>query len=119
MKSADLLRPSSQAFAAVLCEASRWVIDRQPELAQGIYRRYLHEGAYVSWGRGFGRSCPPPDFASASSWGLAIRLKHLQRHAKAHPVSAGLVGVGAIAALTALVYFLRRFRGGRQELANR
>jgi hypothetical protein len=112
MKSADLLPPSSQAFAAVLCEASRWVIDRQPARAHEIYRRYLHEGAYVSWGRGFGRSCPPADFAAASRWGLASRLKHWGRHVRAHPIFAGLAGVGAIAGLMAFVYFVRRFRGG-------
>ena len=59
---ADLLPPRSQAFAAVLCEATRWLIDRQPEQAQSLYRRYLHEGPYVPWGASFGRQCPAPDF---------------------------------------------------------
>lgn len=59
---ADALPPRSQAFAAVLCEATRWLIDRHPDPAQGLYRRYLREGAYVPWGGDFGRECPAPDF---------------------------------------------------------
>ncbi len=59
---ADLLPPRSQAFAAVLCSATRWLIDREPEPAAALYRRYLREGAYVAWGATFGRACPAPDF---------------------------------------------------------
>lgn len=62
-KAADVLPPRSQAFAAVLCEATRWLINRQPEDAQGIYKRYLREGPFVPWGAEFGRQCPAPDFA--------------------------------------------------------
>lgn len=62
-KAADVLPPRSQAFAAVLCEATRWLIDRQPDEAQGIYKRYLREGPFVPWGAEFGRECPAPDFA--------------------------------------------------------
>lgn len=61
-KAADALPPRSQAFAAVLCEATRWLIDRYPDPAQGLYRRYLREGAFVPWGTDFGRQCPAPDF---------------------------------------------------------
>lgn len=59
---ADLLPPRSQAFAAVLCSATRWLIDREPEPAAALYRRYLNEGAWVAWGASFGRECPAPDF---------------------------------------------------------
>lgn len=62
-KAADVLPPRSQAFAAVLCEGTHWLIDRQPEDAQKLYKRYLREGAYVPWGSSFGRQCPAPDFA--------------------------------------------------------
>lgn len=61
-KAADVLPPRSQAFAAVLCEGTRWLIDRAPEQAQSIYKRYLHEGPYVPWGASFGRECPAPNF---------------------------------------------------------
>ena len=61
-KAADVLPPRSQAFAAVLCEATHWLIDRHNEQATQIYRRYLREGAFVPWGEDFGRQCPVPDF---------------------------------------------------------
>jgi tetratricopeptide (TPR) repeat protein len=107
-KSADLLPSHSQAFAAVLCESTRWIIDRQPELAAEIYRRYLAQGAYVSWGRRFGQSCPQADFAAASSWRMAgRRMDHAGRHARAHPVSAGLLSAAVVALLTWLLYYFR------------
>lgn len=69
MQAADLLPARSQAFAAVLCEANRWMqrtnhADAQ-KVAARIYARYLREGAYVPWGKEFGRTCPAPDFAAA------------------------------------------------------
>ncbi len=61
-QAADALPPRSQAYAAVLCEATRWIIDSHNTQAQQLYQRYLREGAYVAWGAGFGRQCPAPDF---------------------------------------------------------
>jgi hypothetical protein len=40
-KAADLLPPRSQAFAAVLCEATSWLINRNSDQAQLLYRRYI------------------------------------------------------------------------------
>lgn len=65
-RAADQLPPRSQAFAAVLCQATRYVLYRSPEHAQSLYRRYLKEGAYVPWGGSFGQSCPAPDFAKVA-----------------------------------------------------
>lgn len=64
-KAADLLPHDSQAFAAVLCHASKWLLVREPELAAPIYQRYLKEGVYVAWGNQFGQECPAPDFELA------------------------------------------------------
>jgi len=61
-QAADLLPARSQAFAAVLCSATRWLIDREPAPAAALYQRYLRDGAYVAWGKTFGRECPSPDF---------------------------------------------------------
>lgn len=66
-KSADLLPPRTQAFAAVLCHATAWLIDRDPPVAGKLYARYLKQGAYVPWGADFGRTCPEPDFAAAAA----------------------------------------------------
>lgn len=64
-RAADLLPASSQAFAAVLCQAVGWNLAREPERARLLYQRYLREGAYVPWGKQFGRHCPAPDFHGA------------------------------------------------------
>jgi len=105
--SADLLPHSSQAFAAVLCEASTWVIDRQPKQAAQLYKRYIHQGAHMSWATSFGRACPVPDFDAASAWRLNRRAIRIRKHAKAHPLLAGLL-VAGVALLCLLLLFLFR-----------
>ena len=111
MKSADFLPARSQPFAAVLCDATAWTIDREPDRARQVYHRYLHQGAHVAWGRTFGRSCPQPDFAEASIWSDASRrVIRLARHARAHPLYAPLATGFAAAILTALIVFARRAR---------
>ncbi len=62
-QAADRLPQRSQAYAAVLCTASSFVLVREPETAAPIYRRYLNHGAFVPWGAQFGQQCPAPDFA--------------------------------------------------------
>lgn len=58
VQAADLLPPRSQAFAAVLCQATGWMMstaktDGDEKAAQErvhrLYRRYVEEGAYVPW----------------------------------------------------------------------
>ncbi len=67
-RAADLLPPRSQAFAAVLCHATRWMFQsRQEEKAQALYRRYVREGAIVPFATTFGRTCPEPDFAAVAA----------------------------------------------------
>jgi hypothetical protein len=109
MKSADFLSARSQPFAAVLCEATAWTIDREPERAKQVYQRYLHQGAHVAWGRSFGRTCPQPDFAEVSMWSKTTRqLNRLAQHARAHPVYAALAAVLALAIVTGSAFYLRR-----------
>ena len=62
-QAADNLPPRSQAYAAVLCHAAHWTVDRQPAMAKAIYERYVHTGAAFAWARHFGgQDCPEPDF---------------------------------------------------------
>lgn len=71
VQAADLLPPRSQAYAAVLCHATRWMLQSNAqERAAALYQRYLRAGAYVSWGKDFGRKCPAPDFDAARSFRL-------------------------------------------------
>jgi hypothetical protein len=64
-KSAELWPQNSQAYAASLCAATTWLINRDPDVAQQYYRQYLKHGAYVPWGADVGIRCPEPDLASA------------------------------------------------------
>ena len=64
-RAADLLPPKSQAFAAVLCHAASWMLDRDDAAGQVLYKRYVREGAHVPWATHFGRDCPAPDFDAA------------------------------------------------------
>ena len=58
---AELLPRSSQAFAAVLCQAASW----NPADSHNIYEYYIAEGPYVRWAKNFGRYCQQPDFSGA------------------------------------------------------
>jgi cellulose synthase operon protein C len=64
---ADLLPPRSQAFAAVLCKATGWMLSSDNDAAvRQLYHRYVKEGPYVRWAVHFGHSCPEPDFGEAA-----------------------------------------------------
>jgi tetratricopeptide (TPR) repeat protein len=108
MKSADLLPHSSQAFAAVLCEGSSWVIDRYPERAADLYHRYIHQGPHVAWATTFARTCPAPDFSAASTWTFNQTVKKFEKHAKAHRLLTGVIDLTTVVALAAIIYFARR-----------
>ncbi|MDZ7868303.1 MAG: hypothetical protein U5L02_03725 [Rheinheimera sp.] len=66
-QSADLWPQNSQAYAASLCAATTWLINRDAEVAGKYYQRYLQHGAYVPWGADFGIRCPQPDMVSAAN----------------------------------------------------
>lgn len=79
-QAADLLPARSQAFAAVLCEATHYLLVRYPEDAAPIYQRYLKQGAYVPWGASFGQECPAPEFKLAFWQFPREKLAQLKRH---------------------------------------
>lgn len=62
-RAADNLPHTSQAFAAVLCEAAGWNSSLEEQSA--LYQRYVKEGPFVEWAADFGHQCPYPDFESA------------------------------------------------------
>lgn len=113
-RAADLLPPRSQAFAAVLCEATRWVIDRDADLAAKIYRRYLREGAYVEWGANFGRTCPEPEFGRAEALQRQQRLDTVHRLLRSYrPL---IYGIALVATLTLFFTALAKLRRRRAAL---
>lgn len=86
-KAADLVPQNSQAFAASLCHASRWLLARDSEAAAPYYQRYLRDGAYVDWGNEFGQQCPEPDFAKAQQRLNDNRSKQLRQFAREYKVA--------------------------------
>jgi len=114
-RAADLLPPRSQAFAAVLCHATAYVIDRDSDAASRIYRRYLRQGPYVAWGEAFGRDCPEPDFAAAEVRLHAERVAHYRHLARRSLPYAAVTCLGAGAGLLAAFLLRRRRKSAAPE----
>ena len=61
-ESANRLSKRSQAFVAMLCTSARYVMDSDPERAEHLFRRWIHEGPLLKEAMVFGRTCPMPRF---------------------------------------------------------
>lgn len=96
LRAADELPHRSQAYAAVLCQGARYIIDDAPELASAIYRRYIEQGAQVPFSGSFGRECAAPDFQAAAWFHYAQAEKSWERLRRSHP---GLLLAAALLAL--------------------
>lgn len=94
LRAADLLPQRSQAFAAVLCQGARYVIDDAPATASAMYQRYIDLGARVPFAETFGRECPPPDFKAAAWFHYTQAWKSWNRLRHDHP--GLLLGAGAL-----------------------
>ncbi|PIW61437.1 hypothetical protein [Shewanella sp. CG12_big_fil_rev_8_21_14_0_65_47_15] len=64
-KATDLVPHNSQAYAALLCQATGWILYRDHELATRYYQKYVANGPFVPWAEHFGLQCETPDFDSA------------------------------------------------------
>lgn len=119
---ADLLPARSQAFAAVLCKATGWMMDgpgegyedysdqpspekqedERSKRIKALYARYVKQGAYVDWADDFGQSCPVPDFDAARKLKRAEQIravKHAVRRNLPLEIGGLAVVIGAVAAL--------------------
>lgn len=121
-RAADLLPPRSQAFAAVLCQATGWMTEGPPDYEdhyQGYgepvptepserqrritayYQRYVAQGPYVDWADNFGRNCEQPDFDRARALKRSQQVaavKHVVRHAWPWELGAVVLALGGLAA---------------------
>jgi len=119
---ADLLPPRSQAFAAVLCKATGWMLQGPPDYndnyqgwgepkptgvperirhADALYQRYVKQGAYVAWARNFGRNCEEPDFDRARAMKRAQQMaamKHVVRRNLPYAIGGAIVLTGLVSA---------------------
>lgn len=118
-RAADDLPARSQAYAAVLCQATDWLITLDPAQARRSYQRYVAHGALnpvpgKAYVFGVG-ACETPDFKGARRrlWierGQAVRqFVHTQR------LALGAAGLALLAAAAWLVR--RRIRRRAREAA--
>ncbi|WP_233233858.1 hypothetical protein [Bordetella sp. LUAb4] len=106
---AELLPARSQAYAATLCRAARFIIDDDADRASAIYMKYIKNGAAVPFGATFGRDCPEPDFDGAARFRYVQAWRAIQRH----PAETAGAGVAGLAAAIAAVLVWRRRRARR------
>jgi hypothetical protein len=92
-RAADHLPPRSQAFAASLCHAAKYVMNRDTDRVQSLWSRYVREGPMVDFAGTFGQSCPPPEIE---------RSRELLKGAS-HRLPLGFLAVGLGFGLLGLV----------------
>jgi hypothetical protein len=71
-KAAALVPPRSQAYAALLCHAARFVSSTEPERIPRLWSTYVKNGALLSERMLFGESCPEPDFERLRNQKIAM-----------------------------------------------
>lgn len=120
-RAADLLPPRSQAFAAVLCKATGWMLEGPPDYednyafygdptpaqppermrrATTLYQRYVKQGPYVDWAEDFGRNCEEPDFDRARTLKRAqqvAQVKHAVRRYLPYEMAALALAIAGLA----------------------
>lgn len=131
-RAADLLPPRSQAFAAVLCKATGWMLEGPPDYednyafygdptparpperlrrAAALYQRYVTQGPYVPWADDFGRHCEEPDFDRARALKRSQQVA-MVKHAVRHYVLYELGALVLVVAALAMWRMRRRRKGG-------
>jgi hypothetical protein len=97
-QAADLLPPRSQAYAAVLCAGTGWMLntaDAQAD-ARALYQRYLKNGAHVGFAKHFGHHCPSPDFNGAIYFERVQPLRDARHWVSKHRITSAGIGAGAV-----------------------
>ena len=126
-RAADLLPARSQAYAAVLCKATGWMMQTPGEdaRARALYLRYVKNGPRVPWAKAFGQKCPDPDFAGATTMERKQVYRHWRHYASVHRwwllgillVVAAAGGFGAVRAHRAHAF--SKFRAWISKLFRR
>lgn len=101
LQAAGQLPNRSQAYAAVLCQGTRYIIDDAPERASAIYMQYVAQGAQVPFSGTFGRECAEPDFRAAAWFHYTQAWKAWERLRRDHGgllLAAGLLVIAAAGA---------------------
>lgn len=108
-QAASLVPARSAAFGAILCEAASWTIDKHPDTAKALYKRYVREGAFMPSLAQFARSCPEPRFESTTWWRTRTALRPVSRRVGFDvTLPAAVVLLGGVGALVAGAVVRRR-----------
>lgn len=94
---AALVPQRTQAYAALLCHAARWVRGQDPERVERLWREYVKKGPLVPFAVTFGDECPAPDFERARH--APPKALRLPRRRVLAVWAAGAVGVAVILGL--------------------
>ncbi|MGJ7513233.1 hypothetical protein ACSFE6_02700 [Pseudomonas baetica] len=105
-RAADNLPHTSQAFAAVLCEAAGWNSSLDEQSA--LYQRYVKEGPFVPWAADFGHQCPYPDFDNADKRYVTQVTDAVRSTLKPYKTALQVGGVLAVAAAGLMLIIRRR-----------
>jgi hypothetical protein len=105
-RAADNLPHTSQAFAAVLCEAAGF--DSSLEEQSALYQRYVKEGPFVEWAADFGHQCPYPDFESADKRYVTQVTDAARSALRPYKLSLQIGSVLAVSAAALLLFNRRR-----------
>jgi hypothetical protein len=109
-RAADNLPHTSQAFAAVLCNAAGWNSSLEDQSA--LYQRYIKEGPFVPWAVDFGNQCPYPDFENADKRYVTQVTDAVRSSLRPYkwPVQIGVVVLVSAAALLLITRRQRKVR---------
>ncbi|MGL4713462.1 MAG: hypothetical protein ACRCWP_13160 [Shewanella sp.] len=105
-KAADHVPHNSQAYAALLCQATGWVLYRDQELALRYHKKYVANGPFVPWAENFGLQCEAPDFDGAVKRAQANKMAewYALYHKLKKPVAIGVLAITGLLA----VWWIRR-----------
>jgi hypothetical protein len=108
LAAADEVPARSQAFAAILCQASGWMMETHDDRkARDIYLRYVANGAVVPFAKHFGEDCPDPDFTKISV--TRQKIAKLEVRSIVHR-DKWFIGAGGAALLAFVVFTVRNIR---------
>ncbi|HSX59097.1 MAG TPA: hypothetical protein VLF18_02750 [Tahibacter sp.] len=104
-QAAGLVPARSQAFAAMLCSATGWLVNRDVTAARRYYDRYVAEGPYVAWAGNFGHDCPAPDFSGAAR---RLQFERIRWAKQTLRRAAPFVAAGLVVLVAGVVIWRRR-----------
>lgn len=103
-RAAELVPNRSQAYAAMMCQATGWILYRDTDVAKSLYETYVRNGPYVPWAKNFGTACEEPDFDGAAKRLHFERVRYVKHLAR---TSAPFVALGVFV-VAGGVFWLRR-----------